>query len=460
MLNELPGQPSFLSPLYTPRPSDGTVRRPPRVSPKFDDDTDTTFHRRRDDDDDDDALQIMTLGKSGEGKSSLLNAILGDDAFQAKISVSEVTKAVESHSGRWLGRPEHTAVKCVDTPTLAGQLGDRARVAQIGNLLEACLNGVDAFLIVTKVTHYRYDSSIHATLKVYETILNPSFWQNAILVFSHADPETATSWSDSQRHFDDFAAQIAKQFKLTTPPPICFASDRRSFGKTSATAGGIGNMGARGEIIVHDGTRICTIEPPARTLYERIREFHTRPYFPTHLTQYLHQNPRRTVADFAERLMTAVEQLDEFREVDRSAHKRSLSAALSPRPSLSSQIYGMGSNPSMASSIASLSGASSGASSATSSATTSVISSSAKCRVPWEGRNRPRAVSAESSPTPSESGSDHGGGGGSGRVTMTAMAGLLQLPNRLRRSSSAVTLRAKGLKRSSTYLPASTSVGV
>lgn len=63
---------------------------------------------------------------------------------------------VESHCGRWLGHPEYTAVKCVDTPSFAGQLADRARVAQIRNFLEACTNGVDAFLVVIKVTHYRY----------------------------------------------------------------------------------------------------------------------------------------------------------------------------------------------------------------------------------------------------------------------------------------------------------------
>lgn len=37
---------------------------------------------------DDDEFQLMVLGKSGEGKSSLLNAILGEDVFRAKMSVS------------------------------------------------------------------------------------------------------------------------------------------------------------------------------------------------------------------------------------------------------------------------------------------------------------------------------------------------------------------------------------
>ncbi|RUS20854.1 hypothetical protein BC937DRAFT_94201, partial [Endogone sp. FLAS-F59071] len=374
---------------------------------------------------DDDEFQLMVLGKSGEGKSSLLNAILGEDVFRAKMSVSEVTKMVESHCGRWLGHPEYTAVKCVDTPSFAGQLADRTRVAQIRNFLEECMNGVDAFLVVIKVTHYRYDASIQATLKVYETILTPSFWQNAILVFSHADPETAPTWSDSQPYFKEFAKQIAKQFRLSQPPPICFASDKRSFGKCSTN---IRNMGANGEIVVHEGARFFTIEPPAQTLYQHIKKLHSRPYFPTHLTSFLRTRPDVTPLEFVDKLMVTIERLEGFREIDKKAAQRQ---SIRDDPSMLRSSHAVGPYNHDNSSIATFGSAQSASSWSRPILPLPLIND--------DERPKRRAVSVQPSPTEPV---DPVVGSFGGRIAISAMAGLLQLPVLRRTGSSGASPRS------------------
>ncbi|RUS30105.1 hypothetical protein BC938DRAFT_479840 [Jimgerdemannia flammicorona] len=297
-------------------------------------------------DDNDEPFRLVALGKCGEGKSGLLNAILGEDAFRAKLSVS-----VEAHSGRWLGHSAHTAVNCVDTPSFAGQLGDRARIAQIGGLLEQCLGGVDAFLIVIKTSHYRYDATIQATLQVYETILTPSFWNNVVLVFSHADPETASTWVDSQPSLDDFAQQIAKQFRLKNPPPICLASHRRTFGKRSTSYHMIRNLGIRGEIVVNDGAKSVTIEAPALQLYSRIRELHARPYYPAHMALWLGKKPERTTAGFVDELMSKISKLDAFKQVDRAVLRQRRASASRTNAGADRSVYNLGMNPSTASSL-------------------------------------------------------------------------------------------------------------
>jgi septin family protein len=127
-------------------------------------------------------LSVMVLGKPGEGKSSLLNGILGQQAFVAKLSVSvsiiakshklyvrilfsnaflgkqqEVTKHVVYRDGSWLGGDTDIPIRCIDTPPISGRLDDTARISnECQRMLELSLPGIDAFLVVIKLSRYRY----------------------------------------------------------------------------------------------------------------------------------------------------------------------------------------------------------------------------------------------------------------------------------------------------------------
>ncbi|ORZ13148.1 hypothetical protein BCR42DRAFT_330995 [Absidia repens] len=46
-------------------------------------------------------ISIMVLGKTGDGKSSLLNDILGHHVFKQKASVKSQTQEVVEHQGFW-----------------------------------------------------------------------------------------------------------------------------------------------------------------------------------------------------------------------------------------------------------------------------------------------------------------------------------------------------------------------
>ncbi|KAI1315691.1 hypothetical protein EDD11_000465 [Mortierella claussenii] len=168
---------------------------------------------------------VVAIGKSGEGKSTLLNSILGKEMFLAKASVSEVTQRVDQATNHFLNIRTNPVMHCIDTPSFNGQVHNPNRVAEIGALLTRVAAGVDAFLFVVKCTHYRYDNTFHQTLQTYQSLLTPAFWSKVIVVFTHATPELVSNTAESRLPLLAWAREIQESFKLETPPMTVFAMD-------------------------------------------------------------------------------------------------------------------------------------------------------------------------------------------------------------------------------------------
>ncbi|KAG0251358.1 hypothetical protein DFQ27_008796 [Actinomortierella ambigua] len=136
-------------------------------------------------------LTLIAIGKTGQGKSSLLNRIMGTSELKASASVRAVTKGIAERSG-W-GRFEDTRrvlVTLADTPGLADTEGDDEKnipilkeyIKSIGTRL-----GVSAFLLVFKI-----DSGVDMVITILNTFNEimqeyPQFWENVVLVFTGCD---------------------------------------------------------------------------------------------------------------------------------------------------------------------------------------------------------------------------------------------------------------------------------
>ncbi|KAF9974241.1 hypothetical protein BGZ73_002386 [Actinomortierella ambigua] len=136
-------------------------------------------------------LTLIAIGKTGQGKSSLLNRIMGTSELKASASVRAVTKGIAERSG-W-GRFEDTRrvlVTLADTPGLADTEGDDEKnipllkeyIKSIGTRL-----GVSAFLLVFKI-----DSGVDMVITILTTFNEimqeyPQFWENVVLVFTGCD---------------------------------------------------------------------------------------------------------------------------------------------------------------------------------------------------------------------------------------------------------------------------------
>lgn len=104
-------------------------------------------------------LVVLPLGKTGAGKSSLLNLMLGYDEFKAKAAAKSVTDCITERTGIWTIDQTETVITVADTPGFADSMNRDEQflsdfqdyIFDVGNRL-----GIDSFLLV-----FQCDSPTH-----------------------------------------------------------------------------------------------------------------------------------------------------------------------------------------------------------------------------------------------------------------------------------------------------------
>ncbi|KAF9925486.1 hypothetical protein FBU30_004738 [Linnemannia zychae] len=167
---------------------------------------------------------LIAIGKTGQGKSSLLNKIMGTSELKASASVRAVTKGIAERSG-W-GRFEDSRrvlVTVADTPGLADTEGDDEKnipilkeyIKSVGTRL-----GINAFLLVFKI-----DSGVDMIITILSSLNDimkdfPNFWDNVVLVFTGCDYRRNVMHT-KQLYHEEIQQQLEKHFMedLRRPGP-------------------------------------------------------------------------------------------------------------------------------------------------------------------------------------------------------------------------------------------------
>ncbi|KAG9071421.1 hypothetical protein KI688_005633 [Linnemannia hyalina] len=167
---------------------------------------------------------LIAIGKTGQGKSSLLNKIMGTNELKASASVRAVTKGIAERSG-W-GRFEDSRrvlVTVADTPGLADTEGDDEKnipilkeyIRSVGTRL-----GINAFLLVFKI-----DSGVDMIITIltaFNDIMKefPNFWDNVVLVFTGCDYRRNVM-NTKQLYHEEIQLQLEQYFleDLQRPGP-------------------------------------------------------------------------------------------------------------------------------------------------------------------------------------------------------------------------------------------------
>ena len=152
------------------------------------------------------SVSVMITGKTGSGKSTLVNTLVGQEVAVEGRSLSRCSTEVASHSKK----VEDVDLKVWDSPGLQDETEGEAKYLQ--EIKRNC-NDVDLFVYCIRMSERNYLTDIVAMKKLTDT-LGQDIWENAIIVLTFANDiseEAIAKHGDEQKKIQkDFMKSLKK----------------------------------------------------------------------------------------------------------------------------------------------------------------------------------------------------------------------------------------------------------
>ncbi|CAO3593766.1 unnamed protein product [Absidia cylindrospora] len=172
---------------------------------------------------------LIPIGKTGDGKSSLLNSLFGYQEFKAAAAAKSVTDTVVERTGVWTVDKMNHVVTVADTPGFADSAGRDFTMAIQDYIMDVSDRvGIDAFLLVFQLKSQQVMSILKAFAELMKDMEPNNWWDHVILVFTRVDYTTEPQKLIQTKRYitQTLREEIKTTFGLETPPPAVFVSSK------------------------------------------------------------------------------------------------------------------------------------------------------------------------------------------------------------------------------------------
>ena len=132
--------------------------------------------------------RVIVMGKTGSGKSSVLNSLTRSTYFKEGYSIHSQTKDVKAYCGKFRGRLSSPDIVFIDTPGFFDSTAkDNEIIATIAKSLKQVEDGLNLILFCFPAYEIRLDSSIQASLKFLKLIMGKAVYEHVAIVLTHGN---------------------------------------------------------------------------------------------------------------------------------------------------------------------------------------------------------------------------------------------------------------------------------